>query len=101
MIPIPEAKESVEGSPPSTEDDRRMRFAETLDDMQGGLMESKLTGAGESRDSCYAEAAGSMDIDVVEYKAETDTKELLGTMRREKRVEVLEADRDIMDIMKS
>ena len=39
-IPIP--KESVEESPPSTEDDRRVRPDEINDDMQGGLTESKL-----------------------------------------------------------
>ena len=42
LIPV---SESVEGSPPSTEHDRRARLAEIDEEMQGGLAESKLYSA--------------------------------------------------------
>ena len=65
-------QESVEGSPPSTEDDRRARPAETDDHMQGGLAESKLYSASGGSDDVVgaphmdADAGMGMDVNAVE-----------------------------------
>ena len=72
FIPV---SESVEGSPPSTEDDRRVRPAEINDDMQGGLTESKLYSASGGDDGALAEPVMGMDLNIVDEPG-TDLKEL-------------------------
>jgi hypothetical protein len=94
FIPIPEVMmESVEGSPPSTEDDRRMGPADTVEDMQGGPVESKLPGDNGAEDG--------MDINAVDHSPDTDMKQLLRLMQREHRVETEEANDEILAVIKS
>ena len=77
--------ESVEESPPSTEDDRRARPAESEEPMQGGLAESKLPVTDEMQPNGYslAQPEPGMEVDLLEYEPDTNLKELMAVLTRD------------------
>ena len=97
MIPV---SESVEGSPPSTEDDRRARPAGIDEEMQGGLAESKLYSASGGDGYALAEPDMGMDVNIVDGPG-TDLKELFSILQRDEKHEVVRIDQEIMAIIKS
>ena len=67
--------------------------ADTVEDMQGGPVESKLQGDNGAEDG--------MDINAVDHSPDTDMKQLLRLMQREQKVEIEEANDDILAVIKS
>ena len=63
-------------------------------------MESKLPEA-ESSEADQIQPEVPMDVDVVDHKPESDFKELFALLRREEKNEIAEANREILEVVRS